>query len=155
MSQRKSLIDQLLEEAQKRGIYNPATKVERSVIIEDDTHVPAEDRMGYHLLKSNGFTPPFLMERQALIADRDLLIADRDALIVRWPVLTHAQRTTARDALALRLRDMWRRVMDFNLQAPSALHLEGVRIDYELRELSLVPSDASSDDSTSASSRSS
>ena len=151
MSQRKSLIDQLLEEAQKRGIYNPATKVERPVIIEDDTHVPAEDRMGYHLLKSNGFTPPFLMERQSLIDDRAQLSADRDALKVRWPSLTRAQRITARDALALRLRELWRRVMDFNLQAPSALQLEGVRIDYELRELSLEVSESASDDSTSSS----
>lgn len=137
MSQRKSLIDQLLDEAQKRGLYNPHNKSERHLDLGDDTNVPESDRLGYHLLKSNGFTPPFIMERQHLISDRDALAQRRDQLVARWGVLSRAQRLKEYDALQQQYTELWRRVMDYNLMAPLALHLEGIRIAIELRDLSI------------------
>lgn len=136
MSQRKSLIDQLLEEAQKQGLYNPHSKADRRLDLGDDTHVPEADRLGYHLLKSNGFTPPFIMERQHLLEDRATLAQRRDALVQRWAQLHHTQRRKEYDAIHKQYTELWRRVMDYNLMAPSALHIEGVRIQLELRDLS-------------------
>lgn len=135
MSQRKSLIDQLLEEAQKRGIYNPHDSADRHLDLGDDTHVPEQDRLGYHLLKSNGFMPPFLMERQHLISDREALAQRRDALQSRWAQLGRPQRLKEYEVLHKQYTELWRRVMDYNLMAPSALHLEGIRINLELRDL--------------------
>jgi hypothetical protein len=135
MSQRKSLIDQLLEEAQKRGIYNPHNKAERHLDLGDDTNVPESDRLGYHVLKSNGFTPPFIMERQQLLHDRDVLTQRRDALRERWARLSRLQRRTEYAGLHAQYTELWRRTMDYNLMAPLALHIEGVRVTVELRDL--------------------
>ena len=80
MSNRKSLIDQILEAASARGIYNPTAHAPRPLDIPDDSLVPAQDRLAYHLLKSNGFAPPFIEERTLLLSDYATLMQERDAL---------------------------------------------------------------------------
>jgi len=60
MSNRKSLIDQILDAARASGIYNPTPHAPRPLDLGDDSLVPAQDRLAYHLLKSNGFAPPFI-----------------------------------------------------------------------------------------------
>ena len=134
MSNRKSLIDQILEAASARGIYNPTAHAPRPLDIPDDSLVPAQDRMAYHLLKSNGFAPPFIEERTLLLADFATLSQERDALLQRWAQLSALRQTQALQQLRTRLHDLWRRTLDFNLQAPPALQIGGVRVDYELRD---------------------
>ena len=90
--------------------------------------------MAYHLLKSNGFAPPFIEERTLLLADFATLSQERDALLQRWAQLTAVRQTQALQQLRTRLHDLWRRTLDYNLQAPPALQIGGVRVDYELRD---------------------
>lgn len=135
MSDRKSLIDKLLDEARKRGIYDPTATATRPLDIVDDGMVPEQDRMAYHLLKSNGFAPPFIEERLRLRDDATQLYAERDALHARWPTLTPALQQRQRTMLHQRFTDLWRRTLEYNLQAPPALHIEGIRVEYELRML--------------------
>ncbi len=134
MSNRKSLIDQILEAASARGIYNPTAHAPRPLDIPDDSFVPAQDRLAYHLLKSNGFAPPFIEERTLLLSDYATLMQERDDLLQRWAQLSVARQTQALQQLRTRLHDLWRRTRDFNLQAPAALQIGGVRVDYELRD---------------------
>jgi hypothetical protein len=134
MSNRKSLIDQILEAASARGIYNPTPHVPRPIDIPDDSFVPPQDRLAYHLLKSNGFAPPFIEERTLLLTDYATLVQERDALLQRWPQLTVMRQTQALQQLRTRWHELGRRTLDFNLQAPPALQIAGVRVDYELRD---------------------
>jgi len=135
MSDRKSLIDKILDEARKKGIYNPTDGAARPLDIIDDSLVPEQDRMGYHLLKSNGFAPPFIEERNRLREDASRLFAERDALQVRWNQLSPQQQQLQHTALRQRFIDLWRRTLDYNLQAPASLHIDGIRVEYELRAL--------------------
>lgn len=135
MSDRKSLIDTLLDEARKRGIYDPTATATRPLDIVDDGMVPEQDRMAYHLLKSNGFAPPFIEERLRLRDDATQLYTERDALYARWSTLTPVLQKRQRTMLHQRFTDLWRRTLEYNLQAPSALHIEGIRVEYELRML--------------------
>lgn len=134
MTERKSLIDMLLDEAKKRGIYQPNQPSNRSLDLDDDALVPPEDRVGYRLLKSNGFAPPFIEERTQLLHDHAHIRQERDQLMQVWPTLTHERQRERLMLLRQKYTDVWRRTLDFNLQAPLALHIEGVRIDYELRD---------------------
>jgi hypothetical protein len=134
MSNRKSLIDQILEAASARGIYNPTPHAPGPIDIPDDSLVPAQDRLAYHLLKSNGFAPPFIEERTLLLADFATLTQARDALLAQWPQLTVMRQTQSLQQLRTRLHELWRRTRDYNLQAPPALQIGGVRVDYELRD---------------------
>jgi hypothetical protein len=134
MSNRKSLIDQILEAASARGIYNPTPHAPGPIDIPDDSFVPPQDRLAYHLLKSNGFAPPFIEERTLLLTDYATLVQERDALLQRWPQLTVTRQTQTLQQLRTRWHELWRRTRDFNLQAPPALQIAGVRVDYELRD---------------------
>ena len=135
MTERKSLIDMLLDEAKKRGIYKPNQPGERPLDLEDDALVPPEDRIGYRLLKSNGFAPPFIEERTQLLHDHARIRQERNQLMQVWPTLSSARQHERRAQLQQKYIDLWRRTLDFNLQAPLALHVEGVRVEYELRDL--------------------
>lgn len=135
MTERKSLIDMLLEEAKKRGIYQPNQPTNRSLDLDDDALVPPEDRVGYRLLKSNGFAPPFIEERTQLLHDHTQIRHERDQLVQVWPTLTRERQRERLLLLRQKYTDVWRRTLEFNLQAPLALHIEGVRIEYELHEL--------------------
>lgn len=138
----KTYIDKILEEARAKGLYNPTQAVSRPLEIEDDSNVPEGDRMAYHLLKSNGFAPPFIEERNRLLADKQVLFTDRDALQARWDSLSIERQRDALTKLRTRFVDVWRRTLDYNLQAPLALQIDGIRIDFELRDFvytSLTP----------------
>ncbi len=135
MTERKSLIDILLDEAKKRGIYQPNQKGERPLDLEDDALIPPEDRVGYHLLKSNGFAPPFIEERSQLMRDHAQIHQERDQLLAVWPTLSRERKRERRAQLQQKYTDVWRRTLDYNLQAPLALHIEGVRVAFELRDL--------------------
>ncbi|MBM4412821.1 MAG: DUF1992 domain-containing protein [Chloroflexi bacterium] len=141
MTERKSLIDLLLEEAKKRGIYHPTQKVERPLDLEDDALVPPEDRAGYRMLKSNGFAPPFIEERVQLLQDQARIRQERNQLLEVWPTLSDARKRERRAHLHKQYEDVWRRTLDFNLQAPLALHVEGVRVEYELRDFVITIND--------------
>lgn len=145
----KSHIDKILEEARAKGIYDPTHGASRPLDISDDSLVPAQDRLAYHLLKSNGFAPPFIEERQRLIADARSLFADRDALYARWMGLSPRRKHETLTQLKARFVDVWRRTLDYNLQAPSALHIEGIRVEFELR-MFVMSHDSSADDSASS-----
>ena len=134
MSNRKSLIDQILEAASARGIYNPTPHAPRPLDLPDDSLVPAQDRLAYQLLKSNGFAPPFIEERTLLLSDYATLMQERDALLQRWAQLSAVRQTHALQQLRTRWHELWRRTRDYNLYAPSALQIGGVRVDYELRD---------------------
>jgi hypothetical protein len=86
----------------------------------DESFVPHQDRLAYHLLKSNGFAPPFIEERALLLADYAALCHARDALLQRWPHLTPPRQAEIIQQLTDQFTALWRRILDFNLQAPSA-----------------------------------
>jgi hypothetical protein len=134
MTERKSLIDMLLDEAKKRGIYQPNQPGNRTLDLDDDVHVPPEDRVGYRLLKSNGFAPPFIEERTHLLRDHEQIRQERDQLMQVWPTLPVERQRERLTTLRNHYVDVWRRTLDFNLQAPLQLHIEGIRVEHELRD---------------------
>jgi hypothetical protein len=142
MAHWKSYIDKILEEARAKGIYDPTTVAKRALDIADDSLVPEHDRMAYHLLKSNGFAPPFIEERQRLSEDAQRLFAERDALKMRWAHLNPTQQRAALATCKARFVDLWRRTLDYNLQAPLALQIPGIRLEFELREFVIAHPDS-------------
>ena len=135
MSHRSNLIDQLLEEARKKGIYNAELRGEGPLLFDDMTHVDPADRVAFTMLKSNGFAPPFIEERAQLIAQRKACVAAIDVLCTRFATFNVAQRHSAIGEMRRVLPDLWRRTLDYNLIAPPALQIEGIRVEYELTRI--------------------
>ncbi len=135
MKPRIVLIDQLLDEARRKGIYNPDTAGEPELSFDDMTHVDPADRVAFTMLKSNGFAPPFIEERALLIAQRKACVAALEVLCARFGTFNAAQRHSAISEMHSVLTDLWRRTLDYNLIAPPALQIEGIRVEYELTRI--------------------
>ncbi len=146
MTNHMQLIDQLLDEARKKGLYNPDIPGERALEFADTTHVHPDDRVAYQLLYSNGFAPPFIEERSQLLHER----IDLNQLVVlvrqRYSGLDAIQKQTVLSEMRRKLTDLWRRTLDYNLIAPTVLQIDGIRVEYELTRMqepiSLIRSDS-------------
>lgn len=150
MSHRSLLIDQLLEEARQKGIYDPEFRAERALEFDDLTHVDEADRVAFHVLKSNGFAPPFLEERKYLIQERKNLSDAAWVLHDRYANMPAAQQQMALQEMRHLLTDLWRRTLDYNLTAPVAFQIEGVRVEYELGRISKIEANAMNDPAEAA-----
>lgn len=66
------LLDQWAErhiiEAQRKGEFDNLPGRGEPLILDDDSHVPAELRAGYRLLKNAGCLPPELEQRRTLFS---------------------------------------------------------------------------------------
>ncbi|MBK4716974.1 MULTISPECIES: DnaJ family domain-containing protein [Tenebrionibacter/Tenebrionicola group] len=73
------LIDQWaerhIEEARQRGDFDNLPGAGKPLTLDDDSHVPADLRAGYRLLKNAGYLPPELEARKEALAIVDLLKA--------------------------------------------------------------------------------
>ncbi|MEZ3501751.1 DUF1992 domain-containing protein [Pantoea sp. KPR_PJ] len=71
------LLDQLAEQhiraAQEKGELSNLPGEGAPLELDDDSHVPAELRSGYRLLKNAGFLPPELAMRREAVEINDLL----------------------------------------------------------------------------------
>jgi hypothetical protein len=145
MKPRLVLIDHLLDEARRKGIYNPDTAGEPELSFEDMTHVDPADRVAYTMLKSNGFAPPFIEERAQIIAQRIAYAAAAEILCARYATFNVSQRHSAISEMRRVLTDLWRRTLDYNLITPPALQIEGIRVEYELNRIESSMNDPRSD----------
>ncbi|WP_312952811.1 DUF1992 domain-containing protein [Superficieibacter sp.] len=71
------LLDQWAErhinDAQRKGEFDNLRGQGKPLLLDDDSHVPADLRAGYRLLKNAGCLPPELEQRKEAIALADLL----------------------------------------------------------------------------------
>ncbi|EEE0769417.1 DUF1992 domain-containing protein [Salmonella enterica] len=76
------LLDQWAErhiiEAQRKGEFDNLPSRGEPLILDDDSHVPAELRAGYRLLKNAGCLPPELEQRRDAIQLLDILKSIRE-----------------------------------------------------------------------------
>lgn len=76
------LLDQWAErhiiEAQRKGEFDNLLGRGEPLILDDDSHVPAELRAGYRLLKNAGCLPPELEQRRDAIQLLDILKSIRE-----------------------------------------------------------------------------
>lgn len=78
-----NIIDQIVEarirEAAERGEFDDLPGAGKPQILDDDSMIPAELRVGYRLLKNAGFLPPELELRKQIRDVEDLLAKTADA----------------------------------------------------------------------------
>ena len=78
-----SLVDLRIAEATAKGEFENLPGAGRPLDLDDDSHVPEEERAAYRLLKNSGFVPPELAqisEINTLIAqiEREECVGDDD-----------------------------------------------------------------------------
>ena len=81
--------------------------------LEDESSIPGEWRLAFHLLRSHGFAPAWIETRGEI--QRKLAEA-RDRLAAVDPA--HSSRPHAQAEYAVRVRELNRQIARYNLQAP-------------------------------------
>jgi DnaJ family protein C protein 28 len=131
-----SLIEQRFAQAAADGLFDNLPGQGRPQNLDDDALVPEEDRAAFRLLKANGFAPPWAELRREIDAERANLAAWCAQTNQRWERLDVQTRHAARDDYRRKLADLQRMIVNYNLRAPRGIvHIEGLRLDEELRKL--------------------
>jgi DnaJ homolog subfamily C member 28 len=132
----QGLIEQRIQQAQEDGLFDNLPGAGKPLKLDDDALVASEDRAGYRLLKSNGFTLPWIAARQDIAEQRaqlDKWLAQANG---RWPRLGAAGRAALKVAYRRKLDDLQHLILNFNLKVPPGIdQVETLRMVVELQKL--------------------
>jgi DnaJ family protein C protein 28 len=129
-------LDQIIAKAQADGLLDNLSGQGQPLKLDKDDMVPADYRLGYRMLKSSGFAPPWIEARRDIDNERGQIAEWLDDTRRRWPHLAGPARAALRVAYMRKLDDLQRMIMNFNLKAPPGVdHLEGLRMADELAKL--------------------
>jgi hypothetical protein len=132
----QNLIDKLIGEARTRGSFDEVAGQGKPLEMDDDTLVPAEDRLGYRMLKTHGFAPPWIEARRDIDGERESIERWLARANTRWPTMHEAQRVAMRVEYRKMLVDLRRMILNYNLTAPAAAgQVEGLNLERELARL--------------------
>jgi DnaJ homologue, subfamily C, member 28, conserved domain len=131
-----SLIDQIMAKAQADGLMENLPGQGQPLKLDDDEMVPAEYRLGFRMLKTSGFAPPWIEARREIDEVRAQTTNWLNDARRRWPYLAAPARAALRVAYRRKLDDLQRLIMNFNLKAPPGIdHVEGLCMADELGKL--------------------
>jgi len=131
-----SLIDQIMAKAQADGLMDNLPGQGQPLKLDDDEMVPAEYRLGFRMLKTSGFAPPWIEARREIDEERAQIANWLGDARRRWPYLAAPPRAALQAAYRHKLDDLQRMIMNFNLKAPPGVdHIEGLRKADELAKL--------------------
>ena len=132
----QSLIDRRIAQAQEDGLFDNLPGQGKPLKLDDDALVPEEDRIGYRMLKSNGFAPPWIEARQEIEEQRAQLAAWLAEANQRWAHLDERGRAALQVAYRRKLDELQRKILNFNLKVPRGVdQLAALRMPDELQKL--------------------
>lgn len=122
-------IEDQIQKAIQDGQFDNLPGKGKPLRVEDDPLIDPDWRLANHLLKSSGFTLPWIESRQEILAGID---AARNSLTGAWrwreksladqqPYQTvEAEWQRAKTAFAEQIQTLNKKISSFNLEAPSA-----------------------------------
>ncbi|WP_129630526.1 DUF1992 domain-containing protein [Candidatus Oscillochloris fontis] len=114
----ESLIDQQMRTAEAAGAFEQLPGAGKPLDLHDDDYVPEEMRVGFRLLKGNGYTPSWIDMQKQVRASREQFSHWLAQLRQRWPHLKPHERAAWQQEYEQRLRDLNREITNYNLTAP-------------------------------------
>ncbi len=132
----QNLIDQLIGQARQEGHFDDLSGTGKPIDTSDDTHVAEEDRLGFRMLKSHGFAPPWMEARRDIETERKKAESWLRRTNTRWPGMHAASQTAARVEYRTMLSELRSMILNYNLTAPQAAgQIEGIDLEAELKKL--------------------
>jgi DnaJ family protein C protein 28 len=138
-------VDEQIRRAMEEGFFDHLPGQGKPLNLDENPLEDPEWRVANHLLKSNGFSPPWLEIRKEIEADLQVAREDlrrahqwrQTALVLKKPeAQVEAGWERARTTFFSRLEDLNRRIFNYNLEAPS-LQLQMLALDPE-REVARI-----------------
>lgn len=130
------LLDQIFAKAQADGVFDNLPGQGQPLKLDDDDLVPPEDRLGYRMLKTAGFAPPWVEAQRTIEQERAQLEHWLANAQQRWSYLDKSARAGLQVTYKRKLADLQRLITNFNLTAPPGVeHIEGLRMAEEIAKL--------------------
>lgn len=143
-----SKVEEQIRRAMEEGQFDNLPGKGKPLHLEDNPFEDSEWRLAYHILRSNGFTLPWIEARREVEA---AILEARTALRRTWawrqaalaggqPVqLVNAEWERAVESFRQQIDKINRDILTYNLKAPSArLHLSMINVEGEI-ELTITP----------------
>ncbi len=113
--------------AQMQGVFDNLPGSGKPLVLEDNPYEPEAWRMAYHLLRSNGFSLPWIEERRVL---EKAIARLRSELLADQPQVLDPDLTPWNEIV----QHINRRIFQYNLSAPAAcFHLPAINLPIELQ----------------------
>lgn len=131
-----TIIDQRIAAAQADGVFDNLPGAGKPFQFDDDSLVPDEERVGYRILKSNGFAPPWIELQKSIHAERSMLESWLKHANTRWPRINARERQRLQDEHRKRITELNRLIFNYTLTAPKAAsQFTPLRVEEELARL--------------------
>lgn len=146
-----SLIDELIKEAMEQGKFANLPGTGKPLKLEDDAHIPADQRLANKMLKDNDLAPDWIVEGGELREAREAMIKRLHREARRYhKALAEAENTPSPELTRRALHFSWdvqkaalheetdklnRRLLVYNLKVPPGIpHLQLISAAHELRQ---------------------
>jgi DnaJ homolog subfamily C member 28 len=131
-----SAIDQQIAAAQEKGAFTNLPGQGKPLERDDDIFVPDELRVGYKMLKSAGFAPPWIEQQKEITEERAKLAKWLDSANARWRHAAPAERARLEGIYREKLVHLNRIILNYNLSVPQTVgQIPGIRIEDEFAKL--------------------
>ncbi len=129
-------IDDQIAAGQSKGLFDNLPGAGKPLATDDDIHVPEDLRVGYRMLKTAGFAPPWIEQRKEIVEDQEKLKSWLQSANARWRHAAPTERDRLMSLYREKLTLLSRKIMSYNLSVPQTVgQMPGFRMDDELRKL--------------------
>jgi hypothetical protein len=138
-------IEDQIQKAIKDGQFTDLSGKGKPLNLDEDAQTDPEWRLAHHMIKSSGFTLPWIEKRQAIL---DALEQSRQGLVQGWAwrneALTQKQPFTfvntewqrKLDAFKQQIQELNKRILSYNLEAPSSqFQLPQINVEREIARI--------------------
>ena len=131
-----TVIDRQIAAGEAEGAFDNLPGSGRPLKFEDDSMVPDEVRVGYRMLKSAGFAPPWVELRKEIREEQAKLEAWLTRANGRWLHANAGEQTRLRDEYRAKIAELNRLILTYNLSVPQAVgQMPALRPEDELARL--------------------
>jgi DnaJ family protein C protein 28 len=134
------LVEQRIQDAMAQGMFDNLHGMGQPLNLNDDAYVPAELRMAFRMLRSNGLAPLWIEINKEIRADIQRLYRFREHVHGRWERLNQIEYRHLRQEYETRIKEINSKILSYNIQAPSVqVHLDMLILDDELDKFDTPP----------------
>jgi hypothetical protein len=132
----QGVIDQQFAQAEAAGMFTNLPGQGRPLNLNDDANVPEDERLGYRMLHTSGFAPPWMEARSDIDEERRRIDGWLNHANDRWSHLDSAGREKLVAEFRRKLDALSSMILDYNLRVPPSVgQMRGIELTKELARL--------------------
>ena len=132
----QSALDQQIAAGQRQGAFDNLPGAGKPLQSDNDVFVPEDMRVGYRMLKTAGFAPPWIEQQKEIAEDSTKLSSWLASARARWRHAAPSERERLQTLYREKLTLLNRKILDYNLTVPLTIgQMPGIRIQDELAKL--------------------